>query len=1205
MPLTTRTLLETVADDQRYIESINPNCPAVKRCLEKEDQNVDIFSIPRYSFTAFRLSYASPLEISLSSKVILLGGVPKQWSQEQKNPIWKVVAKLTSRQLKKRTKLVSLNAYRSIYKRRAKRVKTNTGQVSVSCKGNLDESGNGLTTKIATTSNGSIGKVRPFTAPNPTVSGPHTFLNPDATMGAETCPIKCKDNDTVVSDIRHVPSRRYTSVEVPILRIDDTSSSSVGEIIFDNSCKNDELSNTDTRRDSTPNSIHTLPCKQNPMMTELQAIKCDSNRAAALEPVQTLSCHERNMHERELVITQIETLIQTTSRKKVEKIKTNDDEVRLVPTASQNSSSNTNNTVELNIQKLTRLLPEPDNTVAHEMIRSCKKDKGMGKNILILNNTKITPFNSHSPEVSNTKNTVKRRSITGLPWIDDKLGGKDENAPKCKNILKMDKMLVMVKVAVKHKEPIPEFNETECIDTRIEERWKEYIVVARETDYSPPSVLLQFYRKRKLLKKSLAGASKEDMFHGTALAFLLDRNCLVRFYSTLDKTISIQVPDHLLQEIPEEEFPTVHSEISPLKIYILRCSTLAKSYEWFVFLQKQLNRRAIPKCLSIKIPEVGLVVRATIHEPVMNFLTELEKKEEDSLKVAFLTRGYRIFQCPLLRYLTVVVFQELKRSGYQDQIDSWQRTNTVLGCDMRRYDRIEWCSGQESAFLKGSYTLEKTHLLEFRSLVHYPRQIRDDSGKTMLEPTPIEGYLLKCCNKFGADKLMFGRNFVKPSYFFTCDNLLFHLNSLEAVPPLPLNIEVDEYGLPSDIDAATDEMENMAVHFEQDPYPITMESHISWLNKDISLADFNSRDHYAFKCFNRRIAQILKTNAILEMTRIKEIKQGCDEDFWDHEMRNTFLHATNLAFWQKKGMVLSDFPQSVILITTDDELTLKLAAPSPIVAKEWVSSLKRMVSFWKERQKHDVQEMWGVKRFNLEKLRINDMEEANINEGTAKWICDRGKANVEQFNVNSISLLKPLLQKGLLYQKPKKHSVFSKYYVLLIPGFLMLFHCYHRSTTGFAESVLDYSHYMTIPIDKCYLYSGSTTDLDLLERDHTFDYLNPGNHTLPRVYPDGWKSNEDEPSRCFTLWFGDKKELIKSSKIGKTNEVYECGDTDQMLDSSMRDDADSKSKSKSVKWVDKLGVNGRTMVFMARSRQERDLWVLSIYNELERLKKTD
>lgn len=65
---------------------------------------------------------------------------------------------------------------------------------------------------------------------------------------------------------------------------------------------------------------------------------------------------------------------------------------------------------------------------------------------------------------------------------------------------------------------------------------------------------------------------------------------------------------------------------------------------------------------------------------------------------------------------------------------------------------------------------------------------------------------------------------------------------------------------------------------------------------------------------------------------------------------------------------------------------------------------------------------------------------------------------------------------------------------------------------------------------------------------------------------------------CFVIWQATKKSFFKA------NDETEEGKARQRL-----------------RYVSKLGVPGRSMVFKARSRAERDHWVMSVGMEIERL----
>lgn len=82
---------------------------------------------------------------------------------------------------------------------------------------------------------------------------------------------------------------------------------------------------------------------------------------------------------------------------------------------------------------------------------------------------------------------------------------------------------------------------------------------------------------------------------------------------------------------------------------------------------------------------------------------------------------------------------------------------------------------------------------------------------------------------------------------------------------------------------------------------------------------------------------------------------------------------------------------------------------------------------------------------------------------------------------------------------------------------------------------------------------------------------------------------------CFVIWQAQRKGWFKSSR-----------DVDDVKDGEVEDKRRQKSgkigtSATKLKRVNQLGVKGRSIVFKARSRAERDHWVLGIGAEIERL----
>jgi hypothetical protein len=169
---------------------------------------------------------------------------------------------------------------------------------------------------------------------------------------------------------------------------------------------------------------------------------------------------------------------------------------------------------------------------------------------------------------------------------------------------------------------------------------------------------------------------------------------------------------------------------------------------------------------------------------------------------------------------------------------------------------------------------------------------------------------------------------------------------------------------------------------------------------------------------------------------------------------------------------------------------------------------------------------------------------------------------------------------GQLYRKPRRRSTFHRCYVVLTEGQLLIFQDSLRKRNGVQIPHIHKELVATLDLQDCYIYSGFLTEGDQLYANQTFDSNHPGHHALPRIYlsQDGWTSQDEDSAICFAIWHPTKKSFFRALQ------VKEDGKTDKML-----------------RRVSTLGVPGRSVVFKARSRVERDRWVLSIESEIDRL----
>ncbi|AQZ11736.1 SPO71 (YDR104C) [Zygosaccharomyces parabailii] len=1245
MTLTTKEIISIVFNDDQYIQHVNSHSLG-------ENAHWKVIEIPRSSFTAFRLSYASPIELSLSSKTVLLGGIPSQWYHAQRNSIRNCLGKMKNSKLREKIGKESDYGIRAIYHEDKSALEQPLGesskdtQRSTNCRKssvtgprqNPKEFRHASTTtvkdRICSLENksqtspflpaidfyriASPGE-RPLLQREGYTSGDLPTVPLESTNVLRNWLTRNKDREDNAQDtaersgkddnhtIKNGDTSFDSSVEglgAPYDNLREFSGLKDREKTLDQLYKEQEqnekemnrLLNTtnaywdETKKDgqSDETYVSVISDPSDVKETERSAVPAASTTLPYTDP--TISANEdakvfESFNDRVNQSISFGIPLHLKGQKALI-----DDALE----SGLNDAQSTKRRVVFlkalasskDFKKLSVLAPEPEKVPLSKVESHTRHERSSNYK---LHGRRLKSANVKTKGIFSK---FKQRASKKCGTYYSSHGHSDRKGP----VLMMDKMLVMVKTAVNQRNPILDFSESEPLDTRVADRWREYIVIARQTNQPDRPILLQFCRHSSWHKN----LQEQDPGSGNSLDFYLDKSCVVGLYSILDKTIFIEKPDdkyfdHYLGELHEFD----DHDLSPLKFYILRCSTLMSSGKWNDFLRSAIGIKSMPSRISLRVPEAGVAFSVHFTQQLTRELEQMEIQERSILKIACLPRGYRVFQVPIIRYLLATVYDKLKDAGFTDVIKGWEKANVVMGVNFRHYDLINWCPGHQSHSLRSTCSLFQPHLLEFRPYAYCGRKLKLASGATVLEQTPIEGFLLRLTNQEGSDKDFLGNPHLIPTYFFTSENLLFSMAFAESTPPVPLELLISASDS-LDPTALGDRLNEIPQVFEQNPYPLDLNSHIEWLNGTLDQEKFILNDFFAFKCFNRRIIQIIKSEAVIDLTEIGDIYQGSVTEVNSHELTYKSYALARSTFWRNEISV-PETAKSIIILRHKNGLFLKLLAPNAAIGKEWVVRLKQLVFYWKEKQISELHKLWSTKMRNITNLQIEEEQEANVNGRTPKWVTDRGVTDPTIYNVNALAVLRPMLHKGILYQKPKKHAVFSKYMVVLVPGFLILYHSYRRSKTGFAKNSFDHRHYMTVPIEHCYVYSGTLTELDLLDRSRDFDELNPGTHALPRIYSDGWASSETETSRCFTLWFGKKRFLSRSSKNLQSEKDYQ-NEIPKMSDLKSEPQGGNTHNPNMLKMIRQLGVSGRSMVFMARSRQERDLWVLSLFYEMERLK---
>ncbi|KAI9715562.1 MAG: hypothetical protein M1812_005866 [Candelaria pacifica] len=751
----------------------------------------------------------------------------------------------------------------------------------------------------------------------------------------------------------------------------------------------------------------------------------------------------------------------------------------------------------------------------------------------------------------------KRRSIKRFR------GGKVHDG----EIIKMEKMLVRADSTMQDLPDDYDENESIKVETRAVEKWREFVVVCRESVSGDAEFILQLYKTRVIPEIDKSDVAKRSM-HEIPLS---RKTTKVNLYSSLDKTVVIWVPWK-----------------KGKMIYIMRPRSSSNSVEWYTFLRNALgsDRTTV---LQINVPDLNLSLRLNNpFEQVEASRDAAQAAEDDEAAIVRTMEEEQAAAGNIIRRC----LEMLKESGeWTDVLETWSKS-AKIGLAWKRYDRLEWVHGANEQKMYGTLAMQRSHELELRLKEHYPTnaptndEASSEDGETkhppLREPPPVEGFLIRLTSQRGRDQ-RFGKLFFKRLYFATHNQYLCFCKPAKALPPPPPKLPMSQN---SRIPTANQIIEKTPLIYAVKPYELN-DGEIAWLEGGTS-ATREMHDQDAYEEAERKINTILQCDGYINLNNVDEVRsvvrgttpaddnvdQGSDVDF----------HQDVTDTDRDDGDTKEFDDDRTFELAMDNGLVIRLQAYNKVTKKEWIHRLRDIVRYWKLRVAADMDLFKAVRRANLMQLNIDEEMESLLGQFARKWEVTRSVASPQLYNMCGISCCRIITKiSGILYRKPRRHATFTRCGVILCHGNLIIFQDSLRKRTGEEVPHIQHERSSIIDLKDCYIYSGLITEGDLLYQNQTFDSNNPGHHPLPRVYlEDGWTSSDEDSMTCFVVWQARKKSYFKSS------EVSFGGRQRQRL-----------------RKVSQLGVPGRSIVFMTRSRAERDHWVMSIGMEIERLQQAE
>jgi Pleckstrin homology domain len=742
-----------------------------------------------------------------------------------------------------------------------------------------------------------------------------------------------------------------------------------------------------------------------------------------------------------------------------------------------------------------------------------------------------------------------RRKITGVQRRA--VSAKDRRTTLQEGaILKMERMLVRVDITTQPVSEEYDENDSMKTETRPLEKWREFIVVIRQSRKDDADFRLQMYTTR-VIPEVENDKVKKKPHHEVALNPKMTR---VNLYSSLDKTVVIW-----------------HSHKKGTRILIMRPRSTAHSVEWYTFLKDCLGWER-PSALQINVPDLNVSLRL---EKPFEELETARASVEDANDKAALARTMVEEQAIAGKMIRQCIGMLQNNREWANVLENWSKTEK-MGLAWKRYDRLEWVHGANERKMYGSMAMQKSHDLELRPKKHHPTYAYGKKGKFYEEPAPVEGFLIRLTSQRGLQQRL-GRAFYKKLYFSTHNQFLVFNKPSKVTPPHPPRLPTITG---TNVPTTNEIIDSTPTMFGIEPFPVT-DGEVSWIKgTSASVHDFDRKAAEESQRNLENLSQCEGNVNLCRVVKVRKMRWGAmpvDDDM-DSGSDVDFHQATSDTTRDDGTTKTLDDDRTFELLL-DNGLVVRLQAYNETTMKEWIKRLRSLVKYWKLRIAADTNLFKLVRKSNLDSLNIDEEMEAVVGQFARKWEVSRSEASPQLYNMCGISSCRSIAMSGLLYRKARRHASFHRCGVILANGALHIFQASIRKRTGEQVAHTHQQKQSSIDLKDCYIYSGLVTEDDLLYSNRTFDSNNPGRHALPRVYlEDGWTSIDEDTMICFVIWQGLRKSFFRA------REEENRGGTRQKL-----------------RQVSRLGVPGRSIVFKCRSRAERDHWVMSVGLQIDQL----
>lgn len=408
-------------------------------------------------------------------------------------------------------------------------------------------------------------------------------------------------------------------------------------------------------------------------------------------------------------------------------------------------------------------------------------------------------------------------------------------------IVRMEKMLVRIE-CTSHEVPADfDENDSSKLETRVEKRWAEYMVVCRESTNEGMDFVLQFYKTRHIPAVEGTGTKlKKGSAHNIELR---KKDTHINLYSSLDKTMVLWFPCRKIT-----------------RIFVMQPRAASSSMEWYTFLRGVLGTERI-ELLQINVP--ALAVNLRLENPFARLEESRSLAQATDAADEAIKRTMQEEHAAAANIIERCMKMLHDSPEWGDVVRGWSQRGLV-GLAWKKYDRLEWVHGAHERKMYGTMAMLRSHELEIRAKEHYPTTVKD-RGSLLVEPPPVEGFLIRLTSQRGVEQKL-GRLFFKRLYFSTHNQFLIFNRPTAADPPPPPRLPMQQ---DQRIPTAHEIANKIPLIYSINPYPVK-DGKIEWLWRDddsVRLCDNDADDEQ-----RRQVGHVLRCDGVVDLCRVVTVR---------------------------------------------------------------------------------------------------------------------------------------------------------------------------------------------------------------------------------------------------------------------------------------------------------------------------------------------